>query len=85
MKTYNKPFIIPRVEEAPLKRFKNILTKEINQDNLKKELDSIFKLIGEEFKRLKNCKLYKFFTELDEKDQKKIIDFLKNIINENKS
>ena len=81
----NKPFIIPRVEEMPLKRFKNILVEGTNQNNLKKELDYTFKAIGEEFKRLKNCKLYKFFTELDEKDQKKIIDFLKNIIDENKS
>ena len=73
----NKPFIIPRVEEAPLKRFKNILVEDTKQNNLKKELDYTFKAIGEEFKRLK---IYKFFTKLNEKDQKKIIDFLKNII-----
>lgn len=81
----NKPFIIPRVEEAPLKRFKNILTENTKQNNLKKELDYTFKAIGEEFKKIKNCKLYKFFIELNEKDQKKIIDFLKNIIDESKS
>ena len=81
----NKPFIIPRIEEAPLKRFKNILVEDANQNNLKKELDYTFKAIGEEFKRIKNCKLYKFFSELDEKDKKKIIDFLKNIIDESKS
>lgn len=81
----NKPFIIPRVEEAPLKRFKNILVEDTKQNSLKKELDYTFKAIGEEFKRIKNCKLYKFFIELNEKDQKKIIDFLKNIIDESKS
>ena len=81
----NKPFIIPRIEEAPLKRFKNSLVENANQNNFKKELDYTFKAIGEEFKKIKNCKLYKFFSELDEKDQKKIIDFLKNIINESKS
>ena len=43
----NKPFIIPRVEEAPLKRFKNILVEDVKQNNLKKELDYTFKAIGE--------------------------------------
>lgn len=51
-----------------------------NKSSLLKELDETFTLIGEEFKSIKNCKLYNFFVNLSESEQNKIINFLKNIL-----
>lgn len=75
-----KPFKKDNKEgPTPLKKLRTMLTED-NIGQIKRDLDATFKLIGEEFKSIKTCKLYAFFKGLDAKDQDKIINFLKGIL-----
>lgn len=75
MSMFYKPFNKNQVQSKLLKE-----VSEQKSNQLINDLNETFTLIGEEFKSIKNCKLYKFFVNLSDKDQDKIIKFLANIL-----